>query len=142
MRILILFFTLLSNLAISQISVDVKSWYIFESTKSDYQSIVSDTGKVFTRYAWGDNTLKFDLKKNTYTFFFLSNEFANGKMSWSQEEDSTYIFICKTIDLKTGLPMDLVVTVNLNAKGDDIFVTEFYWDEATNKSYGMICYKN
>ena len=63
-------------------------------------------------------------------------------MTWSQEKDSTYIFICKTIDLKTGLPMDLVVTVNLNAKGDDIFVTEFYWDEVTNKSYGMICYKN
>jgi hypothetical protein len=142
MKIIFLYLLLLSNLVYSQISIDVKNWYIFESKYQDYYSIISDSNKVITRYAWGDNTLKFDLQKNTYSFLFLSNEYAKGKMTWSQGKDSTHIFVCQTIDLKTGLPMDLIVTLKLNAKFGEIIVTEFYWDELTNKSYGMISYKN
>ena len=124
------------------IVAEVNSWYIFESKLTDdHNTIISDTEKKVTRYEWGDNKLTFDLKNKTYKFFFLGNEYADGKMTYELKDD-VYVFICKTIDLNTNLPMDLYVTVNNSAKSKEAYVTEYYLDDATNKTYGMICYKN
>lgn len=124
------------------VSFDVDSWYSFESKlTNDYNVIVNDDEKVLTTYAWGKNTLTFDLSNKTYKFFLQGSVYATGEINYEFKDD-VYIFTCKTIDMNTNEPMEIYVIINTIAKSNEFYVTEYYLDENTNKSYGMISYKN
>jgi len=131
-----------SFVGFSQIIIaEINEWKTFEcGFTEEYSSVISDPNIFFLGQGNGQNKLTFDLKSKTYKFFFLGIEFSNGVMEYKIEK-GVYIFTCKTIDRKTNEPMDLFVTVNTNIlKSNDPYVTQFYSDINTNKSYGMISY--
>jgi hypothetical protein len=123
------------------VEAKIDTWSTFECGFTEvYDSIVSNPNLTILGYGNGDNNLTFDLKKKTYKFFFLDDEFSNGVMDYKLV-NGVYIFTCKTIDRKTNEPMDLFVTINTNSpKSNEPYVTQYYSDIATNKSYGMISY--
>jgi hypothetical protein len=123
------------------IIAEIDQWSTFECKFTEnYDSIVGDKNLTVLGYGFGRNTLKFDLSAKTYKFFFLDDEFSSGIMDY-KINNGVYIFTCKTIDRKTNEPMDLFVTVNTNnMKSNDPYVTQFYSDVNTNKSYGIISY--
>ncbi|MCF8435186.1 MAG: hypothetical protein K9G37_11990 [Crocinitomicaceae bacterium] len=141
----ILFIALLVFLPIignsQTIVAEIDKWDTFECKfTEDYQTIFSDTKLVILGHGNGQNKLTFDLATKTYKFFFLDNEFSNGGMDYSLK-DGVYLFTCKTIDRNTNEPMELFVVVNTNIlKSNDPYVSQFYSDVNTNKSYGMISY--
>lgn len=140
LSILILIF-LCNSLKSQIIRADINQWKIFESIfTEDYFLITSDTNISFKRIGFGANSLFFDLNAKTYHFEFEGKEYSTGKMSYCFEK-GVYTFSCQTIDLNTNLPMVLLCTINtLASKPDDIYVSEYYADEVTRKSYGMISY--
>jgi hypothetical protein len=123
------------------IVAEIDKWDTFECKfTEDYQTIFSDTKLVILGHGNGLNKLTFDLATKTYKFFFLDDEFSNGKMDYSLK-DGVYLFTCKTIDRNTNEPMELFVAINTNIlKSDEPYVSQFYSDVNTNKSYGMISY--
>ena len=123
------------------IVAEIDKWDTFECKfTEDYQTIFSDTKLVILGHGNGLNKLTFDLGTKTYKFFFLDDEFSNGKMDYSLK-DGVYLFTCKTIDRKTNEPMELFVAINTNIlKSNEPYVSQFYSDVNTNKSYGMISY--
>ena len=123
------------------IVAEIDKWDTFECKfTEDYQTIFSDTKLVILGHGNGLNKLTFDLATKTYKFFFLDDEFSNGKMDYSLK-DGVYLFTCKTIDRKTNEPMELFVAINTNIlKSNEPYVSQFYSDVNTNKSYGMISY--
>jgi hypothetical protein len=123
------------------IVAEIDKWDTFECKfTEDYQTIFSDTKLVILGHGNGQNKLTFDLATKTYKFFFLDDEFSNGKMDYSLK-DGVYLFTCKCIDRKTNEPMELFVAINTNIlKSNDPYVSQFYSDVNTNKSYGMISY--
>lgn len=123
------------------IVAEIDKWDTFECKfTEDYQTIFSDKKLVILGHGNGLNKLTFDLATKTYKFFFLDNEFSNGEMDYSLK-DGVYLFTCKCIDRKTNEPMELFVAVNTNIlKSKDPYVSQFYSDVNTNKSYGMISY--
>ena len=123
------------------IVAEIDKWDTFECKfTEDYQTIFSDTKLVILGHGNGRNKLTFDLGTKTYKFFFLDDEFSNGKMDYSLK-DWVYLFTCKTIDRKTNEPMELFVAINTNIlKSNEPYVSQFYSDVNTNKSYGMISY--
>lgn len=142
--ILSLVMLVLTSVGFSQtIVAEIDQWATFDCKfTEEYDSIVSDENKSILGYGIGRNKLTFDLKSKTYKFFFLDEEFSSGSMEYKINK-GIYIFTCKTIDRKTNQSMDLFVTVNTNdLKSGDPYVTQFYSDTNTNKSYGMISYFN
>ena len=123
------------------IVAEIDKWDTFECKfTEDYQTIFSDTKLVILGHGNGQNKLTFDLGTKTYKFFFLDDEFSKGKMDYSLK-DGVYLFTCKTIDRNTNEPMELFVAVNTNIlKSNEPYVSQFYSDVNTNKSYGMISY--
>ena len=123
------------------IVAEIDKWDTFECKfTEDYQTIFSDTKLVILGHGNGQNKLTFDLGTKTYKFFFLDDEFSNGKMDYSLK-DGVYLFTCKTIDRNTNEPMELFVAINTNIlKSNEPYVSQFYSDVNTNKSYGMISY--
>ena len=123
------------------IVAEIDKWDTFECKfTEDYQTIFSDTKLVILGHGNGLNKLTFDLATKTYKFFFLDDEFSNGKMDYSLK-DGVYLFTCKTIDRNTNEPMELFVAINTNIlKSNEPYVSQFYSDVNTNKSYGMISY--
>ena len=123
------------------IVAEIDKWDTFECKfTEDYQTIFSDTKLVILGHGNGRNKLTFDLGTKTYKFFFLDDEFSNGKMDYTLK-DGVYLFTCKTIDRNTNEPMELFVAINTNIlKSNDPYVSQFYSDVNTNKSYGMISY--
>jgi hypothetical protein len=142
-KLIILLGVLFCSFAGNSQTVEAKidTWSTFECGFTEvYDSIVSNPNLTILGYGNGDNNLTFDLKKKTYKFFFLDDEFSNGVMDYKLV-NGVYIFTCKTIDRKTNEPMDLFVTINTNSpKSNEPYVTQYYSDIATNKSYGMISY--
>ncbi len=136
---LLVFLPIIGNSQTVEAKID--TWSTFEcGFTEEYDSIVSNPNLTILGYGIGDNKLTFDLKTKTYKFFFLGDEFSNGVMDYKLV-NGVYIFTCKTIDRKTNEPMDLFVTVNTNIlKSNDPYVSQFYSDVNTNKSYGMISY--
>jgi hypothetical protein len=123
------------------IKAEISNWITFEcGFTEDYNTIIKDTSLQVLGHGFGDNTLTFDLKQNTYKFYFLDDEFSSGTMEWKLKS-GVYIFTCKTIDRKTNEAMDLFVTIDTNpSRSKEPYVSQFYSDVNTNKSYGMISY--
>jgi hypothetical protein len=102
--------------------------------------VISDTTRNLLSHGFGENKLTFDLQANTYAFYFQNQKSSDGEMKYELKH-GVYIFVCKTVDNKTNEPMELFVTINTKAtKSTHPYVTQFYSDIATNKSYGMISY--
>jgi hypothetical protein len=138
--ILSLVMLVFSFVVVSQtIVAEISEWSTFEcGFTEEYDTIVSNPNIIILGYGFGENRLTFDLGTKTYKFFFLNQEFSNGSMEY-KIKDGVYIFTCQTIDNNTNEPMDLFVTVNTNPqKTNEPYVTQFYSDVNTNKSYGMV----
>ncbi len=123
------------------VEASIFKWNTFECNfTEDYFKVVSDTTRTIHSEGFGENKLTFDLSSKTYAFYFQNQKFSEGEMNYTLK-NGVYIFVCKTIDNKTNEPMELYVTINTKAtKPTDPYVTQYYSDIATNKSYGMISY--
>ena len=141
-KLLILTLLALPTFGKSQvIEASIFQWETFGCNfTEDYFKVISDTTRAILSEGFGENKLTFDLDANTYVFYFQNQKSSEGEMKYSLK-NGVYIFVCKTIDNNTNEPMELFVTINTKAtKSIDPYVTQYYSDIATNKSYGMISY--
>jgi hypothetical protein len=141
-KLLILTLLALPTFAKSQvIEASIFQWETFECNfTEDYFKVISDTTRNLLSHGFGENKLTFDLQANTYAFYFQNQKSSDGEMKYELKH-GVYIFVCKTVDNNTNEPMELFVTINTKAmKSTDPYVTQFYSDINTNKSYGMISY--